>query len=199
MPPALPSPDPRLPICCSPSSQTTVSSHFPQMGANHPLPLLTVSSPSYGCQWNSQLGRKSPGLTVQRPHPGQSPSLGLSLPICKMRFHLRALLAQAMWLPGLSVFPPKQQAPYLLSWLTLFCAFVSLMNDLSFPDGSDGKESACNAGDPGFESWVGKIPWKSAQQLTPIFLPGQSPWTEEPGGIQSTGSQRVDPMVDLVD
>ena len=28
--------------------------------------------------------------------------------------------------------------------------------------------------------WVGKIPWKSAWQHTPVFLPGESPWTEEP-------------------
>ena len=56
-----------------------------------------------------------------------------------------------------------------------------------FPGGSDGKESACN--DP----WVGKIPWRRAWQPTPIFLPGESPWTEEPGGLQSTGSQRVRP------
>ena len=26
---------------------------------------------------------------------------------------------------------------------------------------------------------------------TPVFLPGESPWTEEPGGLQSMGSQRV--------
>ena len=26
---------------------------------------------------------------------------------------------------------------------------------------------------------------------TPVFLPGESPWTEEPGGQQSMGSQRV--------
>jgi len=30
--------------------------------------------------------------------------------------------------------------------------------------------------------WVGKIPWRRAWQPTPIFLPGESPWTEEPGG-----------------
>ena len=24
---------------------------------------------------------------------------------------------------------------------------------------------------------------------TPMFLPGESPWTEEPGGLQSIGSQ----------
>ena len=28
-------------------------------------------------------------------------------------------------------------------------------------------------------------------QPTPVFFPGESPWTEEPDGLQSTGSQRV--------
>jgi len=36
-----------------------------------------------------------------------------------------------------------------------------------------------------------KIPWRRAWQLTPIFLLGESPWTEEPGGLQFMGSQRV--------
>ena len=35
-------------------------------------------------------------------------------------------------------------------------------------------------GRSGFHSWVGKSPWRRA------FLPGESPWTEEPGGLQST-------------
>ena len=43
----------------------------------------------------------------------------------------------------------------------------------------------------GFEPWVGKIPWRRAWQPTPVFLPGESPWTEEPGGLQSMGWQRV--------
>ena len=30
-----------------------------------------------------------------------------------------------------------------------------------------------------------------AQHFTPVFLPGESPWTEEPGRLQSIGSQRV--------
>jgi len=29
-----------------------------------------------------------------------------------------------------------------------------------FPGGSDNKKSAQNAGDPGFDHWVGKIPWR---------------------------------------
>ena len=44
---------------------------------------------------------------------------------------------------------------------------------------------------PGFYPWVGKIPWRRARQPTPVFLPGESPWTEEPGRLQSIGSQRV--------
>ena len=33
--------------------------------------------------------------------------------------------------------------------------------------------------------------WRRAWRPTPVFLPGDSPWTEEPGGLQSMGSQRV--------
>ena len=44
------------------------------------------------------------------------------------------------------------------------------MKTLGFPGGSDGKESACNAGDP----WVGKIPWRKEWRATPEFLPGES-------------------------
>ena len=43
----------------------------------------------------------------------------------------------------------------------------------------------------GFDSWVGKIPWGRAWQPTPVFLPGESPWTEEPGVLWSMWSQRV--------
>ena len=39
------------------------------------------------------------------------------------------------------------------------------------------------------DPWVGKIPWRRKWQ--PVFLPGESPWTEESGGLQSMGSQRV--------
>ena len=59
--------------------------------------------------------------------------------------------------------------------------------------GTSGKESTCSAGDigdGGFNPWVGKIPWRSVWQPTPVFLPGES--AEEPGGPQSIGSQRVD-------
>ena len=43
----------------------------------------------------------------------------------------------------------------------------------------------------GFDPWVRKIPWRRKWQPTPVFLPGESPGTEEPGGLQSTGLQRL--------
>ena len=46
-------------------------------------------------------------------------------------------------------------------------------------------------GRPGIIPWVGKIPWRKAWQSTPVFLPGDSSWTEEPGELQFTGLQRV--------
>ena len=39
----------------------------------------------------------------------------------------------------------------------------------------------------GFYPRVGKISWRRAWQSTPVFLPGESPWTEEPGMLQSKG------------
>ena len=103
------------------------------------------------------------------------------------------------------------------------CHFFLLLNTiaLGFSGSLDGKESACNAGDPSSIPELGRSPgegighphqcsWASlvaqtvknlpamreiwAQSLgrssggghawkpTPVFLPGESPWTKDPGG-----------------
>ena len=54
-----------------------------------------------------------------------------------------------------------------------------------------GKESACQGRRHRFNSWGRKIPWRRKWQLTPVFLPREIPWTAEPGGLQSIGSQKV--------
>ena len=45
------------------------------------------------------------------------------------------------------------------------------------------------------ETWVQFLGWedplKEGMTTTPIFLPGDSPWTEVPGRLQSMGLQRV--------
>ena len=38
---------------------------------------------------------------------------------------------------------------------------------------------------------VREIPWRRSWQSTPVLLPGESPWIEEPGRPQSMGLQRV--------
>jgi len=51
------------------------------------------------------------------------------------------------------------------------------------------KNPPTNARDIRDEGWIpgsGKIPWRRAWQPTPVFL------TEEPEGLQSIGSQRVE-------
>ena len=59
-----------------------------------------------------------------------------------------------------------------------------------YPGGSDGEESACNAGDLGLILGLGRSPGEGKATRSRI-LAWRIPWTEEPGGLQSMGSQRV--------
>ena len=61
---------------------------------------------------------------------------------------------------------------------------------MGFPGGSEGKESACSAGDLGFIPGWGRSPGGGSGNQSSV-LAREVPWTEEPGGLQSTGSQRV--------
>ena len=59
-----------------------------------------------------------------------------------------------------------------------------------FPGGSDGKASACNAGDPG--SVLGwEDPLEKGMATHSSILALRIPWTEEPGRLQSMESQRA--------
>ena len=46
-----------------------------------------------------------------------------------------------------------------------------------------------------WETWVLSLDWEDPLEegmaTHSIFLPGESPWTEESGGLQSMGMQRV--------
>jgi len=63
--------------------------------------------------------------------------------------------------------------------------FYTINKRHGFPGGSDGKESACNAGNPSLIHGLGKIPWRREWQPTPILpvefhglrsLVGYNPW-----------------------
>ena len=77
-------------------------------------------------------------------------------------------------------------------------------SDDGFPGSSDGKESACNAGDSGLIPWSGRSPRSPGEgNVYPLqysclekgmstyssILAWRIPWTEEPGRLQSMGSQ----------
>ena len=62
---------------------------------------------------------------------------------------------------------------------------------MGFSGGSDGKESACNVGDLGLNPGLGRSLEKGMATHSSI-LAWRIPWTEEPGGLQSMGSKRVE-------
>ena len=45
---------------------------------------------------------------------------------------------------------------------------------------------------PGFDSWVGEIPWRREWQLTPVFLPGKSQGQRSPVGYSPGGHKELD-------
>ena len=59
---------------------------------------------------------------------------------------------------------------------------------ISFPGGSDGKESACNAGDLSLIPGLGRSPGERNATHSSI-LAWIIPWTEEPDRLQFMGSQ----------
>ena len=69
---------------------------------------------------------------------------------------------------------------YILPWSFLF--YIIFYWSMGFPHSSVSKESSCNAGDLGFDSWVKKIPWRRKCQPTPVFLPGESYGQRSPAG-----------------
>ena len=65
---------------------------------------------------------------------------------------------------------------------------------MGFPGGSEGKESACNIGDSGLILESGRSPGGgngNPLQYSCLENPREIPFTEEPGGLQAMGSQRV--------
>ena len=56
-----------------------------------------------------------------------------------------------------------------------------------FPGGSDGKESACTAGDLGLIPGLGRFPWRRGQLPTAVFLPGEFHGQRSPVGYSPWG------------
>ena len=78
--------------------------------------------------------------------------------------------------------------PLAMCYRSLFRFAPSPTFSKGFPGGSVMKNPPANAGDVGDVGLIpGKIPWRRTWHPTPVFLPRKTPWTEEPGGLQSMG------------
>ena len=78
---------------------------------------------------------------------------------------------------------------FLFFFVILYFAFW----DMLLPGGASGKEHTCQRRRQKTQVWsLGwEDPLKEGMATTPVFLPWESTWTEELGGLQSMGSQIV--------
>ena len=117
----------------------------PQPGGSHGAHLTTPSAPS--CLF--------PGSTYG----------------CNLRLELPRLL------PGPRSTGWQENSTFIYLFVGLLVFDISQTRFKGFPGGARGKEPACQCRRckrPRFDPWVGKVPWRRARQLTPVFLPGES-------------------------
>ena len=70
--------------------------------------------------------------------------------------------------------------------------FINLHLNRHFPCGSDSKDVCLQCGRPGFNPWVGKIPWRRKWQPTPALLPGKFHGWRCLGGYSPWGCKELD-------
>ena len=71
------------------------------------------------------------------------------------------------------------------------CSFHTVSNAVEVSRSSSGKDSACRSRSTVVQSLDQKGPLEEEMATHSSILAWEIPWTEEPGGLQSRGSQRV--------
>jgi len=74
------------------------------------------------------------------------------------------------------------KSSYLIVILWWLIKYIWLLSKLCTPSSSDGKESACNAGDPGSIPGSGRPPGEG-NAINFSILAWRIPWTVKPGGL----------------
>ena len=184
----------------------TVGNHFPcipwnkavevegggEEGLGSDLKSLYIYSPS--SFWLSSI-RRLMGSIFGWSSTSVSSKPGCLWPLIKNSVGRGIWLKMHIWGPGLN---GLNQRPACLTnstnaWTQVHAQVWGLLK-YGFSGGAGGKEPTCQCRRhkrSGFDPWVGKIPWRRAWQPNPVFLPRESPWTEEPHGLQSMVLQRA--------
>ena len=71
-----------------------------------------------------------------------------------------------------------------ISLLSLNPSLLLLIYCMGFPGGSDDKESACDAGDPGWSLGLGRS-LEKGMEIHSSIPAWTIPWKEEPGGLHT--------------
>ena len=79
----------------------------------------------------------------------------------------------------------------LLYLLVRYLGFYIYSSTEGFPGGSDDKESACNTRDVDSTPRSVRSPGEGGSYYNSSIFAWRIPWTEEPGGLQYMGLQRV--------
>ena len=120
-------------------------------------------------------------------------SMGFSSKKTGVHHHslLQGIFLALGWNPPLLQLLPCSRILYGWATREAHTKLSCLKITVGFPAGSEVKVSACNAGDLGLIPGLGRSPGEAnGNPLQYSYL--ENPWTEEPGGLQSTGSQRVE-------
>ena len=73
----------------------------------------------------------------------------------------------------------------------LFSSFTHVFINIDICSGSGGKESACQCRRYELNPCVRKTPLEKEMATHSSILAWENPWTQESGGLQSMGTQRV--------
>ena len=138
------------------------------------------------------LQQPTPVFLPEKPH-GQTSLVGYSSKGCKGSDTTERLSIHSSMVPGID---PKADKKTVGLNQNLYLGYIHLPTHhprfsgwASVPGSSDDKEYACNAVDPG--SILGREdPLKKGMASHSIILAWRIPWTEEPSGLQSMGSQK---------
>ena len=133
----------------------------------------------------AQTGQQAPAPGSPRPWlPTREPALALRSPREQQTAISRPGLANPRLVSSAQgrAWPPTDHG-----------ASSPCQSSQGFPNSSVGKESTYNAGNPPFDSWVGKICWRRGRLPIPVFWPGEFHRLDSPWGCKQLDMQRVPP------